>query len=277
MLRKAFCALLLLMTAVPLLAGVEYEFRQTLSSQVEGIPSRETAGKAVIDGNRSRVDYTAGSSYGSSAYVITDNATRKVTVVNPVKATFASLDVREMTAALAATPIRIENLKSDLKRLDDRPSIAGYPTDHYRLTASYDITVSFGQLSVKQRVQTTVDKWTTPTFGAEAEAFLGAVSLQTGNPEVDKLVDAETQKISGFPLRQTVVVTTSSPGAKGGKLQSQGRSQTTELTVTKIRPRAIEPAMFTVPPGFKQVQYREMLQDREAVEDLTLEKVPATK
>jgi len=56
----AFAVMLLVITAPSAAAGIQYEFRQTTSSDLESIPATDCAGRAIIDGDRSRVDFISG-------------------------------------------------------------------------------------------------------------------------------------------------------------------------------------------------------------------------
>src|SRR5205814_6621174 len=120
-------------------------------------------------------------------------------------------------------------------RLDDHPVFAGVPTDHYRLTLNYDITLMMGTIVLRQNVHTTVDKWTTVMFGDVSETFLANSSVRTGNPKLDEIIQLETTKIKGFPLRETTqIVTTDTRSAASTALAQSGfsrtRTQTREMT-----------------------------------------------
>ena len=52
----AIALLLLAMTAPAASAAIQYEFRQTTTSDVESIPSTDCVGRAIIDGDRSRIE-----------------------------------------------------------------------------------------------------------------------------------------------------------------------------------------------------------------------------
>ena len=95
-------------------------------------------------------------------------------------------------------------------------------------------------------------KWTTVRFGDAAEAFAG--SIQTGNAKIDEMIVAETTKIKGFPLRQTLEITTvnANPRQPGSQIPlKQTHTQTRELTITSIESKPeVAAALFQVPAGF---------------------------
>ena len=133
--------------------------------------------------------------------------------------------------------------------------MAGFPTEHYRLIMSYDITVNFGNLPLTQTVNTTIDKWTTNAFGDVGDTFLAGGALRTGNPDLDELISAENSNIKGFALKQTINVTTINnrvPQSSASQLKvNRTVTQTKELTVTSIQPTAtVNAATFVVPLTF---------------------------
>ena len=231
-------------------AGIEYQFRQIRRSEVETVPSLDITGRAVVEGERSRVDFTGGTPYTPGTYVISLDGARSLTFVDPAHKTYAEVNLAGLASAVGAARIEISNLKSNVETLGDHPIIAGMPTNHARLTVKYDITMNLGTLALKQRVQTIIDKWTTNVFGDVNDTFLANGSLHTGNPRLDEILDAETTKIKGLPLRQVVQVTTTSQNSRLGSSElkfSPTRKQTTEMVVSSVESRPIEPSAFQIP------------------------------
>ncbi|HYM62692.1 MAG TPA: hypothetical protein VEZ11_17540, partial [Thermoanaerobaculia bacterium] len=66
----------LLFVAHTAAAAIEYEFRQSSRSDIEAIPTGEFSGRAVIDGDRLRVDFTGGNTYLPGTYMISTNGSR---------------------------------------------------------------------------------------------------------------------------------------------------------------------------------------------------------
>ena len=253
-------------------AGVQYEFRQTTRSDMDPQQRPGVTGRGIIEGQKSRVDFHSGSEYGPGTYIVSDDGGKRVRVVNTNDKTYAELDVASAASAIGSRKIRVENLKTDFRKLDDKTIVAGLPTEHYRLIARYDMTVSFGELSITQSVETTVEKWTTAAFGDVAQSFFASGLLKTNNPELDALIEAETGKFAGFPLRQVVTVLTT---AKETPQQSRlpvkpQRRQVSEMVVTAIEARDLPASQFAVPAGFKKVD-RPTALEKNAAENVTLE------
>jgi hypothetical protein len=238
--------------------GVQYEFIQRTQSDVANIPSTELNGKAIIDGDRSRVDFiSATNSYPPGAYVISTNGSRSLTFVDPIMKSYTEVNSGAVAAAIGTSNIKIENLKADIRAMDDHPQIAGAPTDHYHLTISYDMTVMFRAMPLRQSIRTEIDKWTTLAFGDVQEMFLANSGVRTGNPEIDKLIDIETTKIKGLPMKQVMKTSLvnlqgSLPGTKLNV--NQVRTLTRELIITSIQQISPDTAAFVVPANFKKTE-----------------------
>ena len=243
--------LLFVVTASSAPAAIQYEFRQTTSSDLETIPSTDCAGRAIIDGDRSRVEFMTGNAYPAGTYVIAINGSRTMTFVDPSKKTFVEINAASVTNSIGSRKISIANKKIDVTKMPDQVSIAGFPTEHYRMVMSYDITVNFGTMPLTQSVRTTIDKWTTNAFGDVGDTFLASGALHTGNKDLDDLMTAENTGIKGFPLKQVVNVTTinNQAGNTASELHmNRTVTQTRELLVTSIQPTAtVGAATFVVP------------------------------
>jgi hypothetical protein len=251
----AFAVMLLVFTASSASAAIQYEFRQTTSSDLESIPSTDCAGRAIIDGDRSRVEFTGGNAYPVGTYIIATNGSRSMVFIDPSRKSFVEVNAAGVANSIGGRKITITNKKIDeVVKMPDLTTVAGLPTEHYRLSISYDITVAFGNLPLTQTVKTTIDKWTTSAFGDVGDTFLAGGALKTGNPDLDELMSAENSRIKGFALRQIVNVTTinnrTAPSDSQLKV-NRTVTQTRELLVTSIQPLAkVNVATFVVPATF---------------------------
>src|SRR3954453_14883842 len=81
-------------------AAIQYEFRQTTSSDLETIPSTDCAGRAIIDGDRSRIEFVTGNAYPAGTYLIATNGSRTMTFVDPSKKTFVEINAASVTSAI---------------------------------------------------------------------------------------------------------------------------------------------------------------------------------
>jgi hypothetical protein len=255
--RKTLLAMVFLLATQSGWAGVSYEFVQSTQSNIEQIPSTTLTGRAIIDGPRSRIDFGSGNVYAPGAYVISTDASRTLLYVDPVSKTYSEVNAAGIAATYGAADIKIADFKTNTTLLDDHPTIAGIPTNHYHLTISYAMTLQYGTMPLTQKISEEIDKWTTPRFGDVADAFFANGSVKTGNPKLDELIDTETRSIKGFPLRQTVTVRTTSPIAVTGELKSkmnEVRTQQRELLITKIQEQQADASVFHVPSTFRKLE-----------------------
>jgi hypothetical protein len=252
--RKSVLGVILLMAVQTASAAVRYEFRQTTSSDMEGAQATDCSGRAVIEGEKSRVEFTNCNAYPAGSFVLTTNGSRVLTFVNPVKKSFADVNAGAVAAALGSTKIVISNRKANTVEMPDHLVIAGMPTNHVRLSIEYDITVTFGSLPLTQSVQTVIDRWTTMAFGDVAEIFLSGGALRTGNADIDDLFAFENARGKGFPLKESIRTTTTNHRAQTAKSQLAVNRQVTvtrdlEVSVVQHVPRILANT-FDIPAGY---------------------------
>lgn len=276
MIRKSGLVVGLLFICHTAGAAIQYEFQQMTRSDGSQPPT-QYSGRAIIDGDRSRVDVLSGNAYTPGVYVISTNGSRTMAFVDPMKKIYAEVNAGSVAASVGANNLTIDNLNSSANKLDDHPVIAGVPTDHYRLTLTYDITLMMGTMVLKQNVHTTVDKWTTVMFGDVSEAFLANNGIRTGNPKLDEIIDIETTKIKGFPLREVAqTVTTDARGASSSTLAREGaysptRTQTREMLITSIRQTQVPATTFSIPVTYRKSESSEEKLTPTQVQTLSME------
>lgn len=268
----AAAALVLFTSTLPADAAIRYKFKQVTRSDFVNMPSSEVAGEALIDGDRSRIDFPGRSFYGDDTYVISHNGAKNLFVVDPQKRTVAEINAASVATALGQSNVQVSNLKSSVKKLPDTIQIAGVQTAHYRIEMSYDLVVYVATIPIKQRVQTTIDKWTTDAYGPVSDLFLSSGTLKTGNPQLDEIIEMETNQVKGLVLRQTVsIVTTSLMDRKmktPSKLElSPSRRQTSDMLVTEIRLVNIDGSVFNV-PNYPRL---DPSQSQEAIHELSMQ------
>src|SRR5687768_9498220 len=122
-------------------AGIRYEFVQTSRSDSDRSPAVDLTARAVVDGDRSRVDFISGNAYPPGTYVISTDGARKMFFVDPTQKLYTEVNTLSIAAAIGTSNIVIENFVSTVTKLPDTVQIAGLTGEHYRLTMTYDITV----------------------------------------------------------------------------------------------------------------------------------------
>ncbi|HEV7765857.1 MAG TPA: hypothetical protein VGQ76_12710, partial [Thermoanaerobaculia bacterium] len=165
---------------------------------------------------------------------------------------FTEINTAGIATALGASNIRIENLKTNSEVLTDKKRIAGFDAEHYKITLSYDITVTMKTIPIKQHVDTEIETWSTTAFG-DVPKNLFASGMRTGNAELDRMLESETSKVPGFPLRQLVTTRTTYDKPARTKIERpSSRTMTRETWVTKIQEMNAEPSQFTIPVTYRR-------------------------
>ncbi|HEY4640434.1 MAG TPA: hypothetical protein VII75_03750 [Thermoanaerobaculia bacterium] len=276
MIRKSGLVVGLLFICHTAGAAIQYEFQQITRSDISNQPGMQFTGRAILDGDRSRVDIVSGNAYTPGTFVLSTNGSRTMSFVDPMRKVYVEVNAGSVAAAVGASNINIDNLNSSANKMDDHPVIAGVPTDHYRLTLTYDITLMMGTIVLRQSVHTTIDKWTTVMFGDVNETFLANSSIRTGNPKLDEIIQLETTKIKGFPLRETTqTVTTDMRSAGSSALAQSGfsrtRTQTRDMTITSIRQMQPDANAFIVPASYHKAESGDEKLAQTQVQTLSME------
>ncbi|MDX1582145.1 MAG: hypothetical protein R3338_00935 [Thermoanaerobaculia bacterium] len=243
--------------ATPLIAAdaIQYEFQQITKTDPPSDKAKVVVGKVFLDQGMSRVDFGESSTAGAGTWVIVRNGGRDSIYVDPETKTYYVHSKGNLSDTLRGVNFEVSNLEIDSKYLGSGPVIAGYPTDHHRMTATYDVSISLGPIPLVQHVRAVMDKWTTLAFGDAGSHYFQGNLPHSGDPEIDRLIEAETVEIPGFPLRQITTVTTKlseSNLPRNSQLQvRQSQKRITELVVTRIGRAESDPSMFRIPAGFK--------------------------
>lgn len=240
--------------------AVAYDFRQTYRSDRQAGKPTESEGKGVIDGNRSRIEFTRGNIYPPGAFIISTRGANNIILANPETKSYSEVNLAAMASRIAAGEIEIRNVRTQVQQLPDHPTVSGFPTDHYRTETTYEITVRGSALALTQNVHTVVEKWTTNAFGDVAGSFVDLESFRTGNKEIDQILESELSKIKGLPLRTVTTVTT----VGTGNLAHSGakRTQVSELLLSNVRIEPAASSAFVIPTGYTKAMRRDEEQSR---------------
>jgi len=271
--KRLLVTVALALFAVPSFAALQYEFMQKNTTDNAAAPSTDLTARAIIDGDRTRVEFINGTVYPPGTYVVSTDASRRLFFVDPSKQWYTEVNTSGIATSLGASNIKIENLKSEVTSLPDKLTIAGIPADHYHTEISYDITVVMKTIPLKQHVQTEIDSWMTTRFGIVHTGYIPGGN-RTGNADLDRVLEAETPKAGGFPMRQIVTVRTHYDVAARSKLKvPTSHTIIRETWVTNIKETASQPSMFVVPATYRRADQPEV--PKATTQVLTFE--PATK
>lgn len=251
--KRLLVAVALALVAVPTFAGIQYDFTQKHTSDDIVTPTRDLAGRATVDGARSRVDFLSGNLYPPGTYVVSNDGSRRLFFVDPSNKWYTEINTSGFATALGASGIKISNPRSEMETRDDSAKIAGLDAKHQRLNISFDISVVMKGIPLRQHASIEIDSWTTAKFDSSDLGLIDA--MHTGNPEIDQILEAESVKIKGFPLRRTVTIRMTSELTTKSQLEvPRLKTITHETLVTSIRETNPDAAMFTVPATYKRAE-----------------------
>lgn len=242
--------ILALCLAVPLQAGVIYEFR--MKSQGDAATMR---GEAKVEGPRMRLELEEGDGvvFRDGSIVISEDRGSTMMVLDPKKKQFYRLSIEESVGAMRAmlssmggmVEMSVSDQKVEVERLGPGEAIDGYPTTKYRIDADYTLNLKALGMDMSQRIRSETTSWTTDRLDRELASFLAFRTLRTGIEGLDELIEKQTGVVSGFPLK---TVTRSEITARG-----RTSTSTTTMTVTNIREAEVPASEFTVPDGYREV------------------------
>jgi hypothetical protein len=267
--KRALLVLGVVLWALPSFAAIQYDYTQKSVTEDAVVPTTDLAARALVDGTRTRVEFLSGNLYPPGTYVVSSDGAR-LFFVDPTKKWYTEFNAAGAVSAIGASNIKIENFRSDFKNLNDTPLIAGVPTQHSQLVLDYDITLTLRQMPLKQSVHTVIDSWTTSKFGGVG-SNLFATDVRTGNADIDHMLDLETMKITGFPLKQSVSIrTTLLNRPVESKLKiNPTRTILREMQVSAIKETQPKAGDFAVPAGYTRADTAE--RPRTATQVLTFE------
>jgi hypothetical protein len=238
--------------ALPAAAALTYDFKIV----TEGPGGSEMAGKAAVDGQNVRIDFTSGDDliFKDNSVVISNDGGETLIVLDPKKKEYYELPLDEMFSALGSilkavgplVKISINNPKVTLRDAGPGGAIEGMPTKKYITDMSYDMNMRVMGMNNSSSVVTQTESWVTDQLSGGL-TFIQQKNLRTGIEDVDDLIKAQSTSMKGFPLK---AVTTSTSTAKNGK------STTTKstMTITNLARSATVPAdRFKVPAGYDEV------------------------
>jgi hypothetical protein len=250
--RRLLITVALAMVALPMFGAVQYDFIQKHTTDDTVTPTRDLAGRATIDGARSRVDFLSGNMYPPGTYMVSNDGSRRLFFVDPSNKWYTEVNTSGFASALGSTDIKITNVKSSAEPRKDTATIAGIVARHQRLELSFDITVTMKGLALRQHARVEIDSWTTEKFG-DLHGNVLAETMHTGNPQIDQILEAEAAKIQGFPLRRSVTIRMSSDMAVKSQLQvPRLKTITRETLVTSIREANPDAMLFVVPITYRR-------------------------
>lgn len=255
--RSVLSVLLLLAAAAPSWAGIHYKAVTTnqdarskeTKMQVEGWVSGDNAKVVFQDSNNPMAQ--------EGAYLITKDGGRTIYLVDPKEKTYMKWDIEAMLGMAGAVIegmgplLKMEFTEPKVEKLaqGDGGTIHGLPTQHSKYRTSYSMKVRVMGMGQESQIVSEQDIWSTTKLADPAlGVWLRKNPPKLGNEQFDRLIKAEMEKVSGYPLKTVTVTTTTD---KKGR-QSTSRST---MEVTQLDMNANVPAnSFEIPAGYEETQ-----------------------
>ncbi len=259
----------LALAGLPAAADVHYQAVTTtaIEGKKKGGPKIEV--EAWVSGEKARVEFKESGNpmLPAGNYLLTHDGGRTLLLVNPKEKTYARWDLEAMLRMVGGMMQAMGGLVSlkvtqpqVAKLLDeDGGTLAGLPTRHYRWRTTYDTEVKVFGMKQASSTETLQDVWVTQELGDEAlGVWLRKDPPKLGDPEFDRLIEAEIARVPGFPLKTVTVSTTLS-----GKKRNKEQVTTTTMEVVALDRSAVAEAKFVLPPDYRQVEMMPAMEQQE--------------
>jgi hypothetical protein len=242
----------LLLAASAAQAGVTYQF----DSVSKGVGEQRMTGAVKAEGSRVRVDIVRGDKtfFKDGSYVLSADGGKTLTVADPKSRTYYVLNLNDVLSSAGSMlqqfgglfDLDVRNPRVVVRDRGAAGQIESYPVRKSTVASSYEIALKVISQKRSLRMQMTTDVWWTDRVPAEFTNFLQMRGFRTGLAAVDKLLEAQTTAIKGFPLKQ---VTTTRLYMGGDPMVTTSTS-----TVTGLRRATFPPADFELPAGFRKTE-----------------------
>jgi len=248
---------LLVVTGVSVLIGLSARAGVEFSSRVTDDQSREIAlTKGVVDGPKARIDYlksSADTGVKSGSYLLTKDGGKTIYMVDAENKSYLKMDIDKlasqvgdfMNAAGAFVRIKFSDPKFKTILNERGPKMFGLPTRHVKTETSYTVTAFvFGRRNVTT-VSRQEEMWVTMKLkDSGMQIWTQQRRIKTGNKGLDKMIESETKRIKGIPLKLKSVTTTK---------QSNGKSETSTVMteITSLKQVSVDAGKFEIPRDYK--------------------------
>jgi len=248
--KRLFTAAALLVASTAF-AGLTYKTQ----SSTTGFHSVTITSTVMVDGSRVRMDVAKGDNmmFKDNSIVLSSDGGKTMTVLDPSTKNYYDIQLDQV---LGNTNSMLKNLGDMVKVSFDNPQVSirdageggmieGFPTHKFIVDASYDMNINAMGQKMKTHLAMNTESWTTDQLAAEMSTFLQMRGIRTGVESLDKLIEAQSSGMRGFPLKQVSTVHV-----------VQGTSDivmNTTSTVTNIEKKAVDGSLFAMPSGYTKV------------------------
>lgn len=234
-----------------------YAFRVTPSED------EPFTGVMRVSGDRARMD-VEGRDRGPRDYLLLADGGRTITIVNPREKSYSTTTTeafeRIVATAIGAVQVAMSNKLTDVRihpeRLGAGDTIAGLPTQRYRLTQEFTTNVSVMGIDADPEYQVVItDFWAAPGLKlmrnplVEMLATAETALAQTDRSFVARSAAARDGLFTGMPLRLIVASRSTDSGDRHGK---PDRPSQLVVEVTRVVRGPVDRAAFDLPRGYRK-------------------------
>ncbi len=247
----------LLICAVPSLAGVTYRSVTKIESGAGKIPTtQEMSMRAWISGGNAKTEMSSSGSapFPAGSYMLKRADNAAMLMVNPGDKTFTVWDPEKMMSRIGAAlqkEFRIEDAKWEKVSEEDGGQINGYPTEHYHYRFTYNMVITIDGKDERAPATMEQEFWTTEKLAdaglASAMGYGFVQELAGVSPEIEQMLRAETAEMKGFPLKQVWTISTTTDG-------DEKFEQKMTTTVSDIQVIDVPESVFVVPVEYREKQ-----------------------
>ena len=239
----------LMLVCAPAFAGLTYRAQ----SETTGLRNATINGTVSVDGTHLRMDVAQGDNmiFKDNAIVLSGDGGKSMSILDPGTKTYYDLQLQDLVGSATSmlskmgdmVKVTFDNAHVSVRDAGDGGRVEGFPTKKFILDASYDMNIdALGQKIVSHMTMNT-ETWSTSELSADMSSFLQLRGLRTGIEAVDKLIEAQSTTMKGFPLKQISTIKVSQGGGSD-------MTMTTTSSVTDIARKNIDASIFIMPAGY---------------------------
>lgn len=224
-----------------------------------GVGSQNYTGRAVVAGDRGRMDITDGgveSLFTKGDYILFD--TTDLVIVHPATKDFVVLRHDVASQGLArlesmGLKMAVSDVKVTLDSISAGDTVAGIPTRHYRMTTAFNLSIDAGFMQQGLGTESLTDYWVANVPGLPTNPLLRVNGISSPSAAMTGLfadlsarVDSAARRLGSAVALKTVTVSHMNRGP--------GTSTTTrqESDVSDIRHQDVDESLLLLPAGYKQ-------------------------
>ena len=239
----------IMLVCAPAFAGLTYKAQ----SETTGLRNATINGTVSVDGTHMRMDVVQGDNmvFKDNAVVLSNDGGKTMSVLDPSTKTYYDLQLDDLLGSATSmlskmgdmVKVTFDNAHVSVRDAGDGGRLEGFATRKYILDASYDMNIDALGQKITTHMSMNTETWSTPDLSAEMSSFLQMRGVRTGIDAVDKLIEAQSTAMKGFPLKEVSTIKVSQGGGSD-------MTMTTTASVTDIARKNIDASTFAMPAGY---------------------------